>query len=449
MKLMSTSDIIKDIKAKDKTPQYWDFKENDKREHVHSMIKYPAVMVPNMQGEIFDIILKNDNNISNVLDPFMGSGTILVEGLLRGLDVHGIDINPLSYLAVSVKLNKYNIRKLKEKSDSLLSRIKDSKIQCENYSFDNINKWYTPNVVKQLSKIRFCILQENELKYRQFFWVTFAEIAKQADNSRTSTFKLHIKEKSIIENWQFDCNDAFNVKLSENINAIQEFSNIINTSNNKVKTSIKYGDSLKVLSDRRIIKDDSIDLIITSPPYGDNATTISYGQFSILPLKWIPICDISKDLNKKTVQSLSKIDSDSLGGHKYTVNSIVSSNLFNYSRSFSNLYNQLCKDNRIDKAIKVASFFIDLEKIILLLHRVIKPKKYMVFTVGNRHVNKKEVPFDEILSSIAENYGFKVVYDFRRNILKNKNYTDSKAQNYKTIKKETIIVLQKKPNNDL
>lgn len=73
----------------------------------------------------------------------------------------------------------------------------------------------------------------------------------------------------------------------------------------------------------------------------------------------------------------------------------------------------------------------------------------MVFTVVNRHVNKKEVPFDEILSSIAENYGFKVVYDFRRNILKNKNYTDSKAQNYKTIKKETIIVLQKKPNNAL
>lgn len=68
----------------------------------------------------------------------------------------------------------------------------------------------------------------------------------------------------------------------------------------------------------------------------------------------------------------------------------------------------------------------------------------MVFTVGNRHVNKLEVPFDEILETIAEHYGFDVVYDFRRNILKNKNYSDTKAQNFKTIKKETILVLQKR-----
>ena len=32
---------------------------------------------------------------------------------------------------------------------------------------------------------------------------------------------------------------------------------------------------------------DSVDLICTSPPYGDNHTTVTYGQFSILPLLWI------------------------------------------------------------------------------------------------------------------------------------------------------------------
>ena len=87
---MSVKEIVEEIKSKDSLPEYWDFKGNDQREHVHSMIKYPAVMVPNMQGEIFDILLKYDDTISNVLDPFMGSGTILVEGYLRGLDVLGI-----------------------------------------------------------------------------------------------------------------------------------------------------------------------------------------------------------------------------------------------------------------------------------------------------------------------------------------------------------------------
>ena len=40
------NDIVKDIKSKDTMPEYWDFKGKDKKEHVHSMLKYPAVMVP-------------------------------------------------------------------------------------------------------------------------------------------------------------------------------------------------------------------------------------------------------------------------------------------------------------------------------------------------------------------------------------------------------------------
>lgn len=437
---MSVSDIVKDIKAKDIMPEYWDFKGNDQRKHVHSMIKYPAVMVPNMQGEIFDILLKNDPDINNVLDPFMGSGTILIEGLLRGINVIGIDINPLSYLVVSVKTQKYNIRTLESKSKSLIKRIEnDNSSEC--YNFINIDKWYKENIIIALSKIRRNIMAEPELKYRKLFWVTFAEIAKQADNSRSSTFKLHIKDADTILNWEYNCIEKFKFKLLENITAISDFYSILPTK--KASSTIKYGDSLKILADRRIFKANSVDLVITSPPYGDNATTITYGQFSVLPLKWIPLADISKNVSEKVIETLSKIDSDSLGGHNYTVSKIVESDLYKYSYKFTELYNKLATDMQIEKARKVASFFLDFEKIVKLLYNVVKENKFMVFTVGNRHVNKTEVPFDEILSSIAAHYGFKVIYDFRRNILKNKIYTDTKSQNFKTIKKETVIVLQK------
>ena len=425
--MISLNDIVKEIKAKDISPEYWDFKGNDKREHVHSMIKYPAVMVPNMQGEIFDILLKYDNSIKNVLDPFMGSGTILVEGLLRGLNVQGVDINPLSYLSTVVKTEKYSLGSLKRKASELINRI-DKDTSLDVFDFDNINKWYKKDVIISLSRIRRGIILEPELKYRRLFWLTFAEIAKQADNSRTSTFKLHIKEEETIKNWQYDCIAKFRFKLFENITAISDFQDLL--PEKSYTTKIKYGDSLKILDDRRIFKDESVDLIITSPPYGDNATTITYGQFSVLPLKWIPLFDIHPSVSNSVIETLTKIDSDSLGGHNYTVSTIVESELFKFSASFNKLYNQLVND-------------MDFERIISLLQRVLKRKKYMVFTVGNRHVNKLEVPFDDILASIAEHYNFSVVYDFRRNILKNKNYTDNKAQNFKTIKKETVLVLQK------
>ena len=111
---MEIAELITDLKAKESEEAYWDFRRNDQREHVHSMIKYPAVMVPNMQGEIFDLVLKHDCDIHNVLDPFMGSGTILVEGLIRNLDVIGVDINPLSYLTVLSKTQKYTKKTLRE-----------------------------------------------------------------------------------------------------------------------------------------------------------------------------------------------------------------------------------------------------------------------------------------------------------------------------------------------
>ena len=94
------------------------------------------------------------------------------------------------------------------------------------------------------------------------FWITFAEIAKQADNSRTSTFKLHIKQQELINNWNYDCIAQFKFKLLENITAVNDFLNLLPNDKNNTRT-IKYGDSLKLLNDKRIFKPNSYDLIIT------------------------------------------------------------------------------------------------------------------------------------------------------------------------------------------
>ena len=172
---MAVADLIDDIKEKETVEKYWDFRKNDRREHVHSMIKYPAVMVPNMQGEIFDLVLKNDPDICNVLDPFMGSGTILIEGLIRQLNVIGVDINPLSYLTVLTKMQRYAVSTLQEKVNQLLQRIDfESHQKVENYWFEGIEKWYKSYVIRDLSKIRYCIVQETDIKYRIFFLLTFS-----------------------------------------------------------------------------------------------------------------------------------------------------------------------------------------------------------------------------------------------------------------------------------
>ena len=437
---MSIDNLIADLKAKESIEAYWDFRRNDQRSHVHSMIKYPAVMVPNMQGEIFDLILKHDSDIHNVLDPFMGSGTILVEGLIRGLDVIGIDINPLSYLITLVKTQNYPEKTLQLKIEQLQQRISNNNADIKLFNFDGINKWYTDEVIRQLSLIRHCILIEPDLKYRRFFWVAFADIAKQSDNARTSTFKLHIKLGQIIKDTDFDCIKSFNDKVIANRDAVIEFKKL--RGNGKVH--IYCSDSKDTLCDQRSFSEGCVDLIVTSPPYGDNATTITYGQYSVLPLRWIPLTDIKDSISEKLVLSLSEIDRESLGGVKYSLEQLQKSGILQKSNQLNSFVDTLIKEKKIDKARKVASFILDFSEVLRDLSIVLKHKKLMVFTVGNRHVNKKEFPLHLVIQELAIVYGLDVLYDFRRNIIKNKNYVDTSVQGFKTINKETIMILQKR-----
>ena len=438
---MPTSDLITSLKSKENIEAYWDFRRNDQRPHVHSMIKYPAVMVPNMQGEIFDLVLRHDPDIHNVLDPFMGSGTILIEGLIRNLNVVGIDINPLSYLTVLAKTQKYIEGTLRVKVDMLIQKIESAKnCDIELHHFDGINKWYVDDVIRDLSKIRLCILQEPDVKYRRLFWVTFAEIAKQADNSRTSTFKLHIKLESMIQDNKYNCIQNFKEKLCSNINALLKFKDLRYNETDR----LYYGNSKQILRDRRRFSQNSIDLVITSPPYGDNATTITYGQYSVLPLRWIPLADIHNAINEDSIASLSKIDKDSLGGVNYSLEQLSHSGILQVSNQLNSFVKLLLVEKMTDKARKVASFILDFSEVLQNMLPVIKPEKLLVFTVGNRHVNKMEFPLHLVLKELAELYGMEMLYDFRRNIIKNKNYVDTSVQGFKTINKETIMIMQKK-----
>lgn len=80
---------------------YWDFVDYRKNRPI---IRYPATMVAPMQECILKEVISDDDTIRNVLDPFSGSGTVLLEGQKLNLDVIGFDINPLAILISEVQL---------------------------------------------------------------------------------------------------------------------------------------------------------------------------------------------------------------------------------------------------------------------------------------------------------------------------------------------------------
>lgn len=374
---------------------YWDFK-NVYSVGIHKIANYPATMVPNMQYELIKIILENDKNISNVLDPFHGSGVTLVESKSLGIQPYGIDINPLAHLITKVKLEGINKKALFSSIKKINEKLIDSNYEYELHTFDNINKWFREDIINDLSKLKKIIEEEKIANIRRYYWVSLINIIKKYSNTRTTTFKLHMKELKDISNIENRLFEDFIESINKNHNYLPDYSR-------DNRYDLKLGNSIEVL---KRYSDGQFDLICTSPPYGDNATTVTYGQYSILPIFWINYKDMNlsqKDL--KLIENYSSIDSLSIGGK-------LNKDFFLSFQILNEFLNTIAES----KKKKVISFFVDYEKALREIVRVLKKDKYLLLTLGNRRVDNKEVPMVEFTREFLISKNFEIIADLEREI---------------------------------
>src|SRR5664280_2676519 len=74
--------------------------------HTHMLHPYPAKLLPQIPAFFLTTSRFGPDAPPMVLaDPFCGTGTVLLEGALRGLEVIGADTNPLARLIARVKIN--------------------------------------------------------------------------------------------------------------------------------------------------------------------------------------------------------------------------------------------------------------------------------------------------------------------------------------------------------
>lgn len=402
---------------------HWDYRgnNNSERDYVHGFCTYPAMMVPKMQREMLDICLENlQNSDPCLLDPFAGSGTILVEGMLRGLDIVGLDINPLAILLCKVKTTILDPTILSEKSTKLVDRITAfNKVQF--HQFNGINKWFTDLAISDLSRIRSAIIDEKEIEYRRFFWATFCEIVRIVSNSRDCTYKLHIKEQNEIDSYDKDAITLFKTALQYNIVNYNKFYSELKTRGHLKRDDITYKGKVKiVLGDSIAFLNHSkkkYDLVFTSPPYGDNRTTVSYGQYSIMPLRWINCEDIDDSIDDSLLATLYEIDNLSLGG-KSSNKAMTPARKCVVNKS-KTLKAQLDEINNIasPQSNKVVAFYSDYDRFLSALSRKMKTNAISVWTLGNRKVAKQEIFMDRIMIELCENYRMQLLTGFSRKIL--------------------------------
>ena len=85
------------------------------------VINYPAMASPPSIIHIGNIISKYCYKNSNILDPFCGTGRLLINPRISGHKVTGIDCSPIALLASRVIHQKLNIRKAECALDNLIN----------------------------------------------------------------------------------------------------------------------------------------------------------------------------------------------------------------------------------------------------------------------------------------------------------------------------------------
>lgn len=423
--------------------EHWSFRGKAVRAHVHAYLQYPAMMVPQMQGELIRTICEVTPEIKSVYDPFMGSGTIMTESMIQGLDFTGQDINPLAVLICNSKKGPFFARSLRDRISTVISTIKEDQSCCIEVDFPNLYKWFRHDVAIELSRIKRAIHNEDAKWSRRFFWLALAETVRLTSNSRTSTFKLHIRPKEEIERRGVSPIGIFEEIVSSNfkrlctIKQVLEELCLVEKGHYRGLIEVRLGDSASTksgLNNGRLH-----DLLVTSPPYGDNVTTVPYGQYSYLPLQWIDLEDIDKDMDPSWLVSTHEIDSRSLGGTK-TRALDESSELRKLSKTFDQVIQSLGYAPR-DRAVRVAAFCRDLNRCLDPILSALKPNAYMIWTIGNRRVEDRSVPMDDILSDLLTVRGSRVIARFQRAIPSKRMAVKNNIA--RTMHAETVLIMKK------
>lgn len=393
------------------------YKNYRKKSDIHGTVLYPAVMIAPVQKDVLTNIMMNDD-INSVFDPFHGSGTSLYEAMEIKSDVNliGCDINPLANLIAKVKLNGVNNNILVD-----FKTLKELINNCKNIdllNFPNMNKWFRDDILKSICIIRSSIIQINNKQNRLFFWYMLCDVIRKYCNSRSSTYKLHIREESSIINLKNDVIRDYLNRVEKNIHMFNKHTD---------NFTLYKADILE-----QIIKfnDCKFDISITSPPYGDNKTTVPYGQFSMLSLYIIDKNDL--ELDGWELNSYNTIDSKSMGGRKkdYLMN--------DFEIDLINPFlNKICDS----KKQKVLNFFNDYFIFLNQLCRV--TNKYIVMTLGNRTVDRIQIDLTDITRKYLEHHNFFNIKTAQRDIISKRTPKKTSKVNNKPVSsmnKEYIIV---------
>ena len=231
---------------------------------------YPARMFHRIPAEILASLTADG---LTVLDPFCGSGTVLLEAALRGHSAIGIDINPIARLISKVKTTRLDVVSLLHRADQTLRRARAAR---RNDGVETLPAyWFLAGARRALVRSHREVQTIIYRPHRDFLRVSLSAIVRRsslADPSIPPPVRLSTERakcgstryardlRRALSVSSRTVHDAFRCRVESNVVRMSEL------------CSCKGYGSAQVLDEPAEaaatgLSPQSVDLIITSPPY--------------------------------------------------------------------------------------------------------------------------------------------------------------------------------------
>jgi len=383
-----------------------------------------------------------------VLDPMAGSGTTLVEARLLGRHSIGADIDPLARLIATVKATPLDTKELRAVSSQLIATVEAEHVaqtrtereQPVTAEVENlvpaVGKWFLPSVSRDLALLKQYIhAAETTPAIRRFLWVAFSSLILARTSVANARDIVHSRHHYQEHTNPPDVLAVFRRRLTTMQRQMADF----------VARGGQQGSAAVLASDIRCLPlvDNSVDLVFTSPPYG---TALDYTRAHQLAILWL------QDVLRMSAKTYAYHGRAYIGTER-AIRALAQAEttLLSNIPQLHKVLQQLAQTDE-DKALALTRYFIDMERALTQMGRVVKPGRHIVLVVCPSHIRKIQIPTDDLLIRIAHGLRFPGPYrlaledriertlDDRRRVLP--YMTEAFGQRMRT---EYVIVWRKVP----
>lgn len=405
---------------------------NKPERYTHLIHSYPAKLLTNIPFFFFaSNELCPENGI--VLDPFCGTGTVLLEAALSGRAALGADANPLAELITNVKTNYIPGEILTNTLSEVLRKAKQYRRPIEHP--EAVAAWYSPGSLRQLSNIQRSVGEIKKSSVRPFFELCFSSVARRVSYADPSiSVPVHWNPERFSSNPSRERDVRNKLESLKTVDVYAKFEAICKANIARVGTlnGIITDDTVtRIVSNdaRRLgLKDNSVDLILTSPPY---AGAQKYIRASWLNLYW---------LNLVSLDGVRELKRHNIGREDYKKDEVFES--YTGIKAADVVLKDLYQSGNMKRAFLAANYLNEMKVALDESWRVLRPGGYIVIVIGNNTVCGKSFETQDYLTNYLESKGmqlqYKLIDDIRSYGLMTKR---NKTAN--TITREWILVLKK------